>query len=105
MIVSKDESVLVDGVINDVGLRKDLPDFTREMFRILDTLAHGIGKHATNEALLVSFVLMPMKIKIEQMLKESDACAIAGKPDAAKAKRIYQQILNGEDIDFTDGIW
>lgn len=96
---------LIDGKTNETGLREDLPDFTRNMFRVLDMLKHEIGNHAANETLFVSFVLMPMKTKIEQMLKESDACIIAGEPDDAKTQKIYQRILNGDELDFTDAIW
>ena len=105
MIASKNEITLIEGQIDEIGLCKDLPSFTRELFRILDTLEHGIGNHATNETLLVSFVLLPLRMKIEQMLENNSAYEIVGEPEKAKLKDIYDRILNGEEIGFSEGLW
>jgi hypothetical protein len=104
MIISKDGTVFVDGHNNGVGIRDDLASFTREMFGALDALRAGIGNHATNEALFCSLVLVPLRMKIEGMLASSTSYAIDGEPDEWKAKEIYLRILNGEDLDFGNGL-
>ena len=105
MIISKDGTVFVDGHNNEVGIRDDLTSFTREMFGALDALQAGIGNHATNEATFCSLVLIPLRMKVKEMLEGSASYAIAGEPDESKTKEIYQRILNGEDLDFEDGLW